>query len=206
MIAQDTQSGPERAARTFTETARRAQIVRAAIETIAEVGYARASYAQIAKRAGLSSTGLISYHFASKGELIEQVVSEVVTEISRFMANRVGARADAAGRLRAYIEGNIEFIASHRSQMKALLYIFLSGGLHYDGTTDHTVTSYIEEILRQGQDGGEFRDFDCRVMAMAIQRAIDGLPLLLESNPDLDLGAYANELVTLFHLGTRGSA
>jgi AcrR family transcriptional regulator len=204
MTAQDTLSERKRSARTFTETARRAQIVQAAIETIADLGYARTSYAQIAKRAGLSSTGLISYHFAGKDELIEQVVTQVVGEISRFMADRVGARSNAAGRLRAYIEGNIEFIGSHRSQMKALLYIFLSGGLHYDGTTDHTVTSHVEEILRQGQDGGEFRDFDRRVMATAIQRAIDGLPLLLESTPDLDLGAYANELVTLFDLGTRG--
>ncbi len=206
MDAHDTLTGRPRAARTFTETARRAQSVSAAIETIAERGYARASYAQIAKRAGLSSTGLISYYFASRDELIEQVVTQVVTEISRFMADRVRTRSDAAGRLRAYIEGNIEFIASHRSQMKALLYIFLSGGLHYDATTDHTVTSHVEEILRQGQDDGELRDFDRRVMAMAIQRAIDGLPLLLESTPDLDLGAYANELVTLFDLGTRGSA
>jgi TetR/AcrR family fatty acid metabolism transcriptional regulator len=50
--------GPDGAApRTFTESARRAQIVQAAIETIAEVGYARASYARIAEHAGLSSTG-----------------------------------------------------------------------------------------------------------------------------------------------------
>lgn len=148
----------------------------------------------------------ISYHFAGKDELIEQVGTQVIGEISRFMADRVGAHSDAAGRLRAYIEGNIEFIGSHRSQMKALLYIFLSGGLHYDATTDYRVTSYVEEILRHGQDGGEFRDFDGRVMATAIQRAIDGLPLQLESTPDLDLEAYANELVTLFDLGTRGSA
>jgi AcrR family transcriptional regulator len=44
--------------RTVTETARRAQIVRAAIDTIAQLGYRNASFAQIARRAGLSSTGL----------------------------------------------------------------------------------------------------------------------------------------------------
>jgi len=48
MTAPDTLSDRKRSARTFTETARRAQIVQAAIETIAELGYARASYAQIA--------------------------------------------------------------------------------------------------------------------------------------------------------------
>ena len=39
---------------------------RSAITTIAELGYASASFARIAKRAGLSSTGLISYHFANR--------------------------------------------------------------------------------------------------------------------------------------------
>jgi Bacterial regulatory proteins, tetR family len=50
-------SPPER---TFIEAARRNQIVAAAIDTIAEVGYARASFARIAARAGISP-GLISY-------------------------------------------------------------------------------------------------------------------------------------------------
>jgi hypothetical protein len=39
--------------RSFTAQARRAQIVRAAIETIAELGYGQASFARIAERAGL---------------------------------------------------------------------------------------------------------------------------------------------------------
>ena len=43
-------------------------------------------------------------------------------------------------------------------------------------------------------------------MAMAIQRAIDGLPFLLERYPDLDLETYARELVTLFSLATERSA
>ncbi len=38
--------------RTFTETARRAQIVAAAIDTIAELGYGQASLARIAETAG----------------------------------------------------------------------------------------------------------------------------------------------------------
>jgi AcrR family transcriptional regulator len=204
MQARDSGSPSARAdRRTITETARRAQIVRAAIETIAELGYRGASFAQIAKRAGLSSTGLISYHFAGKDELIEQVVGEIFGSISGFMADRVQAESSAGGRLRAYIEGNVEFIGTHRSEMKALLEVFLNGGLHYDGETDLTVVSHVEQILRSGQEAGEFRDFDARVVAAAIQRAVDGLPLLLESTPELDLEAFARELVTLFELGIR---
>jgi AcrR family transcriptional regulator len=46
--------------------------VRAAIATIADLGYRSAPFAQIAKRAGLSSTGLICYHFDNHDDLIQQ--------------------------------------------------------------------------------------------------------------------------------------
>ena len=188
--------------RTFTATARRAQIVQAAIETIAEVGFARASFARITEQAGLSSTRLISYHFASKDELIEQVVQEVYGATRRFLAERMRSPGSAAEALATYIQANVEFIGSHRTQMKALLAIFLSGGLSYDAATDRSVVSPIEEILREGQAGGEFRDFDTRVMATTIQRAVEGLPFLLDSDPDLNLHSYARELTTLFELAT----
>ncbi|TDT97683.1 TetR family transcriptional regulator [Streptomyces sp. 846.5] len=189
--------------RPFTTTARRAQIVQAAIETIAEVGFSRASFARIAERAELSSTRLISYHFAGKDELIQQVVGEVSSALGAFVSDKVDGQGTAAAALRAYIEAKVEFVASHRTQMKALLSIFLSGGLHYDSATDQSVVSPVEGILRQGQSGGEFRDFDAHVMATTIQRAVDGLPFMLEADPDLDLRHHARELVTLFELATR---
>jgi AcrR family transcriptional regulator len=40
--------------RSFIEEARRGQIVAATIATIAEIGYAKASFVQIARRAGIS--------------------------------------------------------------------------------------------------------------------------------------------------------
>ncbi len=197
------QTFAESARRTFTEAARRAQIVEAAIETIAEVGYARASFAQIAKRAGLSSTGLISYHFAGKDELIAQVVATIFGEIEQFMAGRLEGQASAADALRTYIQVNAVFIGTHRTQMTALLDIFMHGGVQYDETTERTVVSPVEDILRWGQESGEFRAFDTRVMATVIQRAVDGLPFLLATYPDLDVDAYAREVVTLFDLATR---
>ena len=189
--------------RSFTTTARRAQIVDAAIETIAEVGFARASFARITERAGLSSTRLISYHFTGKDELIEQVVQEITSEIGGFVSERMKGQGSAAEALRAYILATVEFVGSHRTQMKALLSIFLSGGLHYDSSADEPVTSIIEQILSGGQSVGEFRDFDPLVMAVTIRRAVEGLPFLLESHPDLDLRSYAQELVTIFELATR---
>ena len=92
--------------RTFIETARRAQIVAAAIDTIADVGYAQASFARIAERLGISR-GLISYHFAGKDDLIKQVVHEVVQQGIAYMRPRIVARSTGPTMLRAYIESNL---------------------------------------------------------------------------------------------------
>jgi AcrR family transcriptional regulator len=191
--------------RTFTETARRAQIVEAAIATIAEMGYRNASYAQIAKRAGLSSTGLISYHFGTRDELIQQVVSDVVGAIGAHMARRLAAVTSATVALRTYIEGNVEFIGTHREEMKALLEIFVNGGFDYGADAEQAVISPIEAILRDGQRAGEFRQFDTRVMAALIQRAVDGLPFLLTTEPDVDVPSYGAEVATVFDLATKAS-
>lgn len=190
-------------AQTVTEAARRAQIVTAAIETIAELGYRQASFAQIARAASLSSTGLISYHFAGKSDLMTQVVDEIVGAMSGHMTERMAGCTSAAAALESYIRASVEFVAGHRRQMKALLEIFMNGGLSYEPGTELVVLSPVETILRGGQADGEFRDFDPRVMAAVIQRAIDGLPFLLETHRDIDLGAYATELVTTFELATR---
>jgi TetR/AcrR family transcriptional regulator, fatty acid metabolism regulator protein len=169
--------------RTFTETARRAQIVAAAIETIAELGYGRASYAQIAGRAGLSSTGLISYHFASKDELIEQVVEEVVTAGQAFMRPRIEAALGARAKLRAYVESNLAFMASHAAYISAVAEIFNAlprerGGQPAPYAAWHERgIAQLQDLLQAGQREGEFTRFSTRVMAMTIRAAIDAVAI-----------------------------
>ena len=193
------------AKRTFIETARRAQIVDAAIETIAEAGYRKASFAQIAKRAGLSSTGLISYHFESRDELVRQAVEQILETIRSYMGERFASvqALGAADALRTYIEANVEFIDSHRVEMRALMEIFTAGGFEYGGEQETATLTPLEQILRRGQRAGEFRRFDTKVMATLIQRAIDGLPFALANDPELDVPAYGAEVATVFELATR---
>ena len=169
------------------------------------MGYARTSFARIAEHAGLSSTRLISYHFAGKQDLNQAIVADVMAAIGTAVGERVSAEQSAAGMLRAYIEGVVEFVAANRARMKALLELLLNGGMAYGTVEDAAVVSHVEQILRFGQQRGEFRDFDARIVAATVQRSVDGLPFLLDSMPDLDLTAYVSELVTLFELGIRRS-
>ena len=194
---------------TFIEAARRAQIVTAAIDTIAELGYGQASLARIARRAR-ASKGVISYHFAGKDELIREVVAEVLAKAEAYMLPRILAESSSGpGMLRAYIESNLAFMREYRNHLVAFLEIFLNarddGGrpLVDEKSLDYHVTS-LEQLLAHFQTAGDFRaDFNPLVMALAIRGAIDQVPPRLVRYPDFDVEGYARELATLFDLATR---
>ncbi len=49
---------------------------------------------------------------------------------------RLAVKTSSAEMLRAYNDGMVEVTADHRSRMKALLEIFLGGGLHFEAGTE----------------------------------------------------------------------
>jgi AcrR family transcriptional regulator len=194
---------------TFIEAARRAQIVSAAIDTIAELGYGQASLARIAKRAG-TSKGVISYHFASKDDLIREIAAELLAKAEAYMVPRILAEPSGPGMLRAYIESNLAFMREYRNHLVAFLEIFLNARsddgspLVDEKSLDYQVTS-LEQLLAHFQAAGDFRaDFDPQVMALAIRGAINQVPPRLARHPDLDVDGYGRELAALFDLATRG--
>jgi AcrR family transcriptional regulator len=205
MQTKNTPDGQKRPS--FIEAARRAQLIECAIETIARLGYAQASLAQIAKRAGISKS-VITYHFKSREELIEQVVKEIYTAAAHFIGPRIAAQLTAQHRLQTYIQAHVEYISTHLLQMMAIMEIAINfrteeGKLRYGAATEKPVLTALEALLRKGQQEGAFRAFDPRVMAITIRRAIDALPPLLIADPDLDVDGYARELVTLIDRATR---
>jgi len=197
---QVTQGVPDRS---VTATARRAQIVRATIAVIAEEGYRQASFARIAERAGLSSTRLISYHFAGKDDLVAAVVHEVVDAMGTWVGQRVTAQPGPRQMLRAYVEGVVTYTARHRDELVALLQILTAGGFPPSVRVQAAAPEHVERILLEGQRTGVFRAFDVSVMAMAVQRAVEGVAFAVHVDRDLDVDAYAGELATLFDLATR---
>jgi TetR/AcrR family transcriptional regulator, fatty acid metabolism regulator protein len=192
---------------TFTEEARRAQIIQCAIDTIADVGYARASLAEIAKRAGISK-GVISYHFAGKDELIERVVDHVYHRGAEQMAPLLNRQPTVAATLRTYIAGSIEFIRDHPREVAVLTDIFVNyrtpdGELRYGMHTAEPLLAPLRELFEAGQRSGEFREFAPAAMARVVRTAIDSTAPQILAFPDFDPDAYAHELVTLFDLATR---
>jgi TetR/AcrR family transcriptional regulator, fatty acid metabolism regulator protein len=188
--------------RSFIATARLEQIIDCAIDTIANLGYAQASLEQIARRAGISKSA-IAYHWKSKEKLISKILDTVYRDGADFMSTRINVASPAASMLTAYIEANVEYIETHRLQVLAVVEIIqkrrTADGRYRAALADaEQVLVPLEAILRKGHHTGEFRDFDRRVMSIAIRSAIDALPPLLLTDPDMDTHAYAGELSTLF--------
>jgi AcrR family transcriptional regulator len=190
--------------RSFVSSARRAQIVEAAIETLAEVGYANASLARIAVRLGISK-GVISYHFSGKDDLIAEIVSQVLQRARAYMQPRVEAQTTGPEMLRAYIESNLEYMRDNPNQLSAVLEIVratIAGAKSpFTGNRDGAV-QILAELLTRFQAAGDLRaDFDPNAMAIAIRAVIDTAPGRL-ADPAFDIDQYAREAATSFDRAT----
>ena len=185
-------------ARTFTESGRRAQIVRAAIEVIAEVGYAKASFSRIAKHAGLSSTGMISYHFAGKDDLLAACVAEIEKVTGAFMQPRIDAADGHVAQLRAYVESNIALVGEHPAEVRALIDIVKNSASQSAAVNGRL--AMVEEHLRAGQAAGVFRPLDTRTAAIAFISGLDAVVVTATAAaPEVtELARIGRELADLY--------
>ncbi|HZP53432.1 TetR/AcrR family transcriptional regulator [Actinocrinis sp.] len=195
--------------RSLASDARRGQIIAAVIEVLAEYGYAQTTFARITRKAGISSTRLISYHFGTKDELMDAVLVDVAVRMQTAIAERTAAEPTAAGKLTARIEAELEWIAGHLPAVRAMYEICMNAR-EDDGTlrfgveaTAQANVNELEPILREGQQNGEFREFDRVLMALTLKAAIDAAIARMTSPPRLSLAECVRELTTLARLATQ---
>jgi AcrR family transcriptional regulator len=196
---------------TFTSTSRRAQFVAAAIETIAEAGYAHASLGRIAGRVGVSK-GVISYHFAGKEELVQEVIADITARGGSFIYDRAMTLPTAAGQLRAWIESVLAYMATYRTDTVAFYEI--RAGSRGDASVAAVmaeltsgVTVALAEMIAGGQASGEFReDFDPQAVATALLAVMDAVAPRLALEPDFEVTRYGREVAGLFDAATRRAA
>lgn len=196
----------DRGSRTFTEEARRAQIIGCAIEALAEVGFGGASLAEIARRAGVSK-GVVSYYFDGKDDLLGHVLLDVYTRAGAAIAERIAGDEDPSAVVRGYIEANLEFLGEHPADVAAVVEVASNarrpdGSLRFAPQGEDPVLAHLEQLLRDGQASGDFADFDARSLAILIRGAIDTASGRLVTDPAFDLARYTRQLVSLVEKGT----
>lgn len=183
----------------FIAEARREQIIKAAIEVLREIGYVSTSLGKIAKKANIS-TGLISYHFSSKEDLMNNTLMYLVEQEWKFINEQVVQKQTSTEKLTAYIEASLAYQVTNRINNIALIEIVFNAR-----TPDHIPYYLIEddeedlkndlikEILHQGQESKEFGDFNPKVISTIIQGAIS--ESLLTSQNEVNIEEYSEELV-----------
>lgn len=203
--------GQDRDEPTVTTAARWTQILRHTVDVVTERGYSGTSLNRIAEHVGISK-GLISYHFDGKDELLESLVRDVFDRGTEFVMRRWGKQnpedASPSEALRIYLEGNLGFIAAHPHEVGAVVEVVRNhrdagGRLVYGTAWDEAMHEELARIFIAGQEAGEFRRFDPRVMAIAVRRVIDGFTFQIMAHPDMDAEAFTAEVIDLFDHATR---
>ncbi len=204
------EAGTASAAATFTQRKRRDQLVECAIAAIAEVGYPRASVAEVARRAEVSK-GVVTYHFPAKTDLIQAVIADVIAEMQQYLEPRLRA-ADPMQHPERFIASYLTtwtgYIQTHGRDVLALVRI-------YNAFRDETgrpnpafdvraneITA-VAQVLRRGQETGCLGRFDPHIMAAVMKAALDDVLNQYAENPELDLDAYGAELVAMFEAAIR---
>lgn len=189
---------------TFIERARRAQIIAATERTVARLGYAQTSLAKIAVEGGFSKS-VISYHFASKNELMRQVAEAFFDEVWQAMLGRLEAEETHSRQVQAWVEVQVEQFVAQRTRALAAVDILSNlrdddGRLLYPDYAEEEIDD-LTAILRAGQETGEFRAFDARAYATVIINLTEALlgPWLMDPTTDTDIGPRTAAALDFIH-------
>lgn len=187
----------------FIAAARREQMVEAAITTLDEIGYVKASLAQIAKRAGIS-TALISYHFTDKNDLMNHLLLKLISDSSAYILKRTRQENTPQAKLNEFIAASLAYQGKHPAHNTALIEIVFNARTpentpYYklDDEEEEPLIAELRQILHDGQIGGYFGEFNISVMANMIQGAIGEYMFNAPITKELDLEAYSSELVRI---------
>ena len=193
---------------TFTQSARRAQIVESAIEVIAEVGWAQTSIRRIADRVGVAMSAVL-YHFGTKDKLVDAIIEHMYRSALAVVVPAVDAESTAAGKLTAYIRATVGYFDTHRMHLAALNQLASSyrpsGGRSFNELglspelAEELTALDATAILKSGQLAGEFGEFPVDSVAMALSGAGHALVYKFMREPDFDAHRYGEDLVAIFN-------
>ncbi|MDT0450147.1 TetR/AcrR family transcriptional regulator [Streptomyces hesseae] len=183
---------------TFTERARRQQIVECTIDLISTKGYPATSLSAIAEAAGISKAAVL-YHFSSKDNLARLTLEHVMERFAAHVQERVERETEPCAAIVAYVRAMISYQQANRRHVRVITEMLLDD---QDGTRLKTPGSHdtgdrwqhLAGLLARGQEAGQVRAFDTRTVALAIGGAIDNVISHWLVHPDYDLDAAADEL------------
>lgn len=182
---------------TFTEEARRAQLIDVTTELVADHGYAATSLGRIAESAGITKAGVL-YHFPSKQALVEAAHARVLSEL----VEAVGAAVDAAGPAdapAAYIRAMIGHLRERPRHVRMIVEAMTSVAPLTDSKARW---SAVADLIATARDArGLTGQVDLRSAALVIGGGIDAIVSESLGDPEYDAAAAAELLVSVVERG-----
>jgi AcrR family transcriptional regulator len=152
--------------------AARERIVDAALAQLAEGGYASASVAAVARRAGVA-TGTVYRHFPSKGDLFAEVfrrASQREVDVLRSMSDR---SEPVTHRLAAWVEAFVRRALAEPVRAYALIAEPVDAAVDAERLTfRRAYADLFERALRDGAQAGQIPPLDAELTAAAIVGAL----------------------------------
>jgi AcrR family transcriptional regulator len=152
--------------------AARERIVDAALAQLAEGGYASASVASVARRAGVA-TGTVYRHFPSKADLFAEVfrrASQREVDVLRSMTDR---DEPVGHRLAAWVEAFVRRALAEPIRAYALIAEPVDPAVEAERLTfRHAYADLFERALHDGVHRGELPPLDAQLTAAAIVGAL----------------------------------
>jgi len=193
-----------------TADQRREQMLRAALEVIAERGYAESRIADVAERAG-TSPALVIYYFKTKDQLLTEAIRFAEDTWYATGLARMTAIPTAAGRLEEVVAMSClpEADTEPATSWTLWLDLWAQAVRHPEVASvrqkfDERWRQLICSLVMEGQESGEFGPVDPVDFAVLLSALLDGLAVQIAlADPAVD-AARAFELSMGFAAGQLG--
>jgi AcrR family transcriptional regulator len=155
--------------------ARRDELLSAAARVFGEKGFAAASMQELAEAMALKPTAVYHY-FASKDELLAEVVDKAHTEAWQTVSRAMAATSDPAHALGAFVESLTKWADGRRHEASLLLQgqpISEGAGREAVKKAGAAYRDCVTDLVRRGQTDGQLkRDVDPELASAAILGAV----------------------------------
>jgi len=172
---------------TFTEQARRKQILEVASELFREQGFANTSMEDIASQVGVSR-GVLFYYFDGKADIGEQTLKLAVRAYSDYVHERVRRRRSAKGKLLEFTDACLDYQADHPELYIAFVELIGCLGENQEKfrltrSLNQRTRSQLMEVIESGNASGEFSGVDAKALSDVLQAFVDGMMEMTSMEP-----------------------
>jgi AcrR family transcriptional regulator len=169
----------------------------AAVATVNQAGYHRASLAEIAGRAGIAKSA-VAYYFASKEGLLLEVVQSVFGAPGESVLAAVGGFFEPAARMRAYADAYVGtlILTGGRLRPRWRSWCRTAHGRHAPvPLNNEDDMALLRSIVRAGMEEGVFQATSLEVATGLAESVLDRAITLVQRDPAVDLGELRAHVV-----------